>query len=226
MGPGRLRRPYASEQPQSSQGGSSSTTNRKRVRGRAKNKYLTKHIKRGGGKPRIEILYGKTRPIGNWSQEWINELGMISKYYIPPFAHKWKDVDDDTITLLHENVLNVSGKKKYSCSCLTTSHCGGSKSFIRTLADMADPESQQEPSQIELYKNTHYNEKKGWISLQAEENYVSNMYYEMPDHYLSKEFMLWSRVCEISEGIFNAPRTTEAVILEKIHIPDKAKFHN
>ncbi|KAF9595138.1 hypothetical protein IFM89_037238, partial [Coptis chinensis] len=105
MGPSRPRRPYASEQPQSSQGGSSSTANRKKVRGRAKNKYLTKHIKRGGGKPRIEIPHGKTRPIGDWSQEWINELGMISKYYMPHFAHKWKDDDGDTRTLLHEKVL-------------------------------------------------------------------------------------------------------------------------
>ncbi|KAF9588042.1 hypothetical protein IFM89_007217, partial [Coptis chinensis] len=79
-----------------------------------------------------------------------------------------------------EKLKNVSEKTKYSRSCLTTGHRGGSKSFIRDLADMADPESQQEPSQIELYKNTHYNEKKGWISFQVEENYVSNMYSEIP----------------------------------------------
>ncbi|KAF9603145.1 hypothetical protein IFM89_034155 [Coptis chinensis] len=159
-----------------------SAANRKRVRGRAKNKYLTKHIKRGGGKPRIEILLGKARPIGDWGQEWINELSMIAKDDMPPFAHKWKDVDDDARTLLHENVLNVSGKNKYSQPAFNNNrHRGGSKSFIRALADMADPESQQEPNQIELYKNTHYNnEKKGWISLQAEENYVGNMYFEMP----------------------------------------------
>ncbi|KAF9598455.1 hypothetical protein IFM89_027888 [Coptis chinensis] len=105
MAPGRPRHPYASEQPQSNQGGSSSAANRKRVRGRAKNKYLTKHIKRGGGRPRIEILPGKARPIGDWGQEWINELGLIAKDDMPPFAHKWKDVDDDARTLLHEKVL-------------------------------------------------------------------------------------------------------------------------
>ncbi|KAF9599982.1 hypothetical protein IFM89_002017 [Coptis chinensis] len=131
MAPGRPRRPYASEQPQST-----SAANHKRVKGRAKNKYLTKHIKRGGGKPRIDILPGKARPIGDWGQEWINELGMIAKDDMPPFAHKWKDVDDDAITLLHEKVLNVSEKNKYSRSCLTTGHRGGSKSFIRALADM------------------------------------------------------------------------------------------
>ncbi|KAF9588160.1 hypothetical protein IFM89_007849 [Coptis chinensis] len=84
-----------------------------------------------------------------------------------PFAHKWKDVDDDARTLLHEKVLNVSEKNKYSRSCLTTGHRGGSKSFIRALADMADPESQQEPSQLNCIKIPTIMKKKGWISLQV-----------------------------------------------------------
>ncbi|KAF9609475.1 hypothetical protein IFM89_016474 [Coptis chinensis] len=85
---------------------------------------------RGGGKPRIEIAIGKDRPVCNWSQQWITELGVIARFRIPPFAHYWKDVTDDQRKSLHKLVLPV------------------------------DPETQQEAGMIALYRKTHFSEKR------------------------------------------------------------------
>ncbi|KAF9588438.1 hypothetical protein IFM89_010197 [Coptis chinensis] len=67
---------------------------------------------------------------------------------------------------------DVSTHNQYSHSCLVVNHCAGSKSFVRIRADMpVDPETQQEAGMIALYRKTHFSEKKGWVSHEAENNY-------------------------------------------------------
>ncbi|KAF9590151.1 hypothetical protein IFM89_031755, partial [Coptis chinensis] len=68
---------------------------------------------------------------------------------------------------------DVSTHNQYSRSCLVVNHCAGSKSFVRIIrADMSvDPETQQEAGMIALYRKTHFSEKKGWVSHEAENNY-------------------------------------------------------
>ncbi|KAF9604021.1 hypothetical protein IFM89_001381 [Coptis chinensis] len=67
---------------------------------------------------------------------------------------------------------DVSTHNQYSHSCLVVNHCAGSKSFVRIHADMPiDLETQQEAGMIALYCKTHFSEKKGWVSHEAENNY-------------------------------------------------------
>ncbi|KAF9595590.1 hypothetical protein IFM89_001062 [Coptis chinensis] len=83
----------------------SSVAKKREPRKKTQNLILKNHLARGGGKPRIEIAIGKDRPVCNWSQQWITELGVIARFRIPPFAHYWKDVTDDQRKSLHKLVL-------------------------------------------------------------------------------------------------------------------------
>ncbi|KAF9624909.1 hypothetical protein IFM89_015531 [Coptis chinensis] len=77
----------------------------------------------------------------------------------------------DKILLVLNNI-DVSTHNQYSRSCLVVNHCASSKSFVRIRADMpVDPETQQEAGMIALYRKTHFSEKKGWVSHEAENNY-------------------------------------------------------
>ncbi|KAF9611902.1 hypothetical protein IFM89_036685 [Coptis chinensis] len=244
MAPGRPPRTRVTSQSQATQPAQdgSSVAKKREPRKKTQNLILKNHLARGGGKPRIEIAIGKDRPICNWSQQWITELGVIARFRIPPFAHYWKDVTDDQRKSLHKLVLekfdmdihlphvettvnnyirdrfrdhrcalhkyyvripnnvnkrqhpfngvsqdswerwcdlwetdkfkDVSTHNQYSRSCLVVNHCAGSKSFVRIRGDMpVDPETQQEAGMIALYHKTHFSEKKGWVSHEAENNY-------------------------------------------------------
>ncbi|KAF9604309.1 hypothetical protein IFM89_005635 [Coptis chinensis] len=39
------------------------------------------------------------------------------------------------------------------------------------MTQLVDPETQQEAGMIALYRKTHFSEKKGWVSHEAENNY-------------------------------------------------------
>lgn len=40
----------------------------------------------------IEIPVGKKRPLGDWSAQWVAEMGIICKKNVPITAKRWKDV--------------------------------------------------------------------------------------------------------------------------------------
>lgn len=43
------------------------------------------------------------------------------------------------------------------------------------LAKQRDPETGKEPDVVEFYRNMRWNNKKGWIAPEAEENYVIHL---------------------------------------------------
>lgn len=71
----------------------------------AQNLSLKKFTDGGGGKPKIEIPIGKLRPLGNWSSEWVAEMGIIVRQNIPLTLHSWKNVTSEFKLTLYEKVM-------------------------------------------------------------------------------------------------------------------------
>lgn len=83
----------------------SNSSGKKKGRERAANNMLSDYIRRGGPRPRIEIIAPLTRPTGAWSAEWVTELGILTRKWIPRRCHSWKDVDDPMKATLFEHIL-------------------------------------------------------------------------------------------------------------------------
>ncbi|KAL5703201.1 hypothetical protein ACHQM5_028321 [Ranunculus cassubicifolius] len=50
-------------------------------------------------------------------------------------------------------------------------HRAGTKNYARHRFDLRDPETNEQPNSVSLYKYTHHSLKKGWVAPLAEENY-------------------------------------------------------
>ncbi|KAF9609688.1 hypothetical protein IFM89_017887 [Coptis chinensis] len=59
-------------------------------RGKTKNNTLINHIARRGQKPRIEIPPGKSKFVGDWSQQFAYEVGIIYHKYAPLSLYHWR----------------------------------------------------------------------------------------------------------------------------------------
>ncbi|KAF9602781.1 hypothetical protein IFM89_030937 [Coptis chinensis] len=75
---------------QSANGSTPGSTSLVTKRGKAKNNTLINHIARRGQKPRIEIPPGKSKPVGAWSQQFANEVGIICRKYSPLSLYHWR----------------------------------------------------------------------------------------------------------------------------------------
>lgn len=57
-----------------------------------------------GGRPKIEIPIGKKRPLGKWSAQWVSEMGIIVRQYVPLTFHYWKNLEEEHKFPLYEKV--------------------------------------------------------------------------------------------------------------------------
>ncbi|RWR84864.1 Transposase, Ptta/En/Spm, plant [Cinnamomum micranthum f. kanehirae] len=88
----------------STPGSTSSVTKR----GKAKNNTLINHIARRGQKPRIEIPPGKSKPVGDWSQQFASEVGIICREYAPLSLYNWRNVKKEyksKVQTMHGHIL-------------------------------------------------------------------------------------------------------------------------
>ena len=79
-------------------------------RGKAKNNTLINHIARRGQKPRIEIPPGKSKPVGDWSQQFASEVGIICREHAPLSLYNWRKVKKEyksKVQTMHEHILVI-----------------------------------------------------------------------------------------------------------------------
>ncbi|KAL5714359.1 hypothetical protein ACHQM5_016332 [Ranunculus cassubicifolius] len=65
----------------------------------------------------------------------------------------------------------MSARNKNNRKKQKVNHRGGCKSFVRHRYEQRNPETGEEPNQVEFYRNMRWCPQKGWVAPEAAENY-------------------------------------------------------